>query len=74
MIIPREGMDRESGRPAAGILVSRIVDAMDVEVDLRDAEQGAPGLQGTAIVNDQLTLFLEPDELMAATGVADRSH
>lgn len=71
MIIPRQ----ESGVPdtgsSAGILVSRIVDAVDVEVMLRDAEHTGPGLQGTAIVNDQLTLFLDPGTLIASTGVRE---
>ncbi len=73
MIIPRH----EDGVPgtgsAAGILVSRIVDAVDVEVKLREAERSGPGLQGTAIVNDQLTLFLDPGTLIASTGVHERN-
>ena len=72
MIIPRQ----ENGVPgtgsSAGILVSRIVDAVDVEVNLREAERSGPGLEGTAIVNDQLTLFLDPGTLIASTGVHER--
>lgn len=73
MIIPRqESGVPETGSPA-GILVSRIVDAVDVEVVLRDAERTGPGLQGMAIVNEQLTIFLDPGTLIASTGVHERN-
>ena len=73
MIIPRHEGGVSGTGSAAGILVSRIVDAMVVEVNLREAERSGPGLQGTAIVNDQLTLFLDPGTLIASTGVHERN-
>lgn len=73
MIIPRQDSGVPDTGSPAGILVSRIVDAMDVEVVLRDAERTGPGLQGMAIVNEQLTLFLDPGMLIASTGVHERN-
>lgn len=73
MIIPRHADGVPETGSSAGILVSRIVDAVDVEVRLRDAERVGPGLEGTAIVNDQLTLFLNPGTLIASTGVQERT-
>jgi two-component system chemotaxis sensor kinase CheA len=73
MIIPRQEHGVPGTGSSAGILVSRIVDAVDVEVNLREAERSGPGLEGTAIVNDQLTLFLDPGTLIASTGVHERN-
>jgi two-component system chemotaxis sensor kinase CheA len=73
MIIPRHEDGVSGTGSAAGILVSRIVDAVDVEVNLREAERSGPGLQGTAIVNEQLTLFLDPGALIASAGVHERN-
>lgn len=73
MIIPRQEHGVPGTGSSAGILVSRIVDAVDVEVNLREAERSGPGLEGTAIVNDQLTLFLDPGTLISSTGVHERN-
>lgn len=73
MIIPRQANGVPGTGSSAGILVSRIVDAVDVEVNLREAERSGPGLEGTAIVNNQLTLFLDPGTLIASTGVHERN-
>ena len=73
MIIPRHEDGVSGTGSAAGILVSRIVDAVDGEVNLREAERSGPGLQGTAIVNEQLTLFLDPGALIASAGVHERN-
>lgn len=74
MIIPRLDSSETGAGIAAGILVSKIVDAMDVEVNLRAPERSGPGLEGTAIVNDQLTLFLNPGVLIASSGVRERDN
>ncbi|MBI4913461.1 MAG: chemotaxis protein CheA [Acidobacteria bacterium] len=57
--------------PPAGILISTILDAVDVEVDLKPVEIKGPGLLGSAMVQDHLTLFLDPVALAgSAAGVA----
>jgi two-component system chemotaxis sensor kinase CheA len=60
-----------ASHPPAGILISAILDAVDVEVDLKPVEIKGPGLLGSAMVQEHLTLFLDPVALAgAAAGVA----
>jgi two-component system chemotaxis sensor kinase CheA len=69
VIIPKVG--GSGSPPLAGILISTILDAVDVEVDLKPVEIKGPGLLGSAMVQDHLTLFLDPVALTgAAAGVA----
>ena len=69
MVIPRvRGPESTDETPIAGILVSNIVDAVEVEVDIKGPDRLTPGLKGTAILNDRLTLFLDPIALLAASG------
>ncbi len=70
LIIPKHIAKGEVSKPRAGILVSRIVDAMDVSVTLEQTAVSGPGLQGSAIVQDKLTLFLDPIALVDASGVS----
>ena len=65
VIIPKAS-GATSGIPAAGILISSILDAVDVDTELKPAEIRGTGLLGAAMVNDQFTLFLDPDLLVAA--------
>ena len=53
----------------AGIVISDIIDALDVEVELEAVKVKGPGLLGGAILQHNLTLFLEPLELLRAVGV-----
>jgi two-component system, chemotaxis family, sensor kinase CheA len=69
LIIPKVWVDGEA-RATGGILVSRIIDAMDLEVDLQQPFIKGPGVEGMAIVKDQLTLFLDPVELLQRVGFA----
>jgi len=65
VIIPKCTGTR-GGIPAAGILISTILDAVDVDTELKPAEIRGTGLLGSAMVNDHLTLFLDPDPLLLA--------
>ncbi len=66
VIIPKFLKNGVSTEPRMGILVSNIVDAMDVEVKLKKAQSIGPGIVGTAIVQGQLTMFLDAGELLDA--------
>ena len=65
VIIPKASGSK-TGIPPAGILISSILDAVDVDAELKPAEIRGTGLLGSAMVNDHLTLFLDPDPLVAA--------
>jgi two-component system chemotaxis sensor kinase CheA len=65
VIIPKSTGSR-TGHPPAGILISSILDAVDLETELKPSEIQGTGLLGSAMVNDHLTLFLDPDALVAA--------
>ena len=63
VLIPRiEGFE-------AGIVAARIVDTVESDARPDDTQLHARGLLGSAIVNDRLTLFLDPGELLAAAGI-----
>ncbi len=64
VIIPKPA--DESSNPAAGILVSNIIDATDVAVKLDKPERRMPGLEGKAIVGKHLTTFIRPSDLLNA--------
>ena len=53
----------------AGIVASRIIDTLDSDAQPDTAQISAPGLLGSAIVRDRLTLFLDTDRLLEAAGV-----
>jgi len=53
----------------AGIVISDIIDALDVEVELEPVKVKGPGILGSAILHHNLTLFLEPLELLRAEGL-----
>jgi two-component system chemotaxis sensor kinase CheA len=65
VIIPKCTGTR-GGIPTAGILISTILDAVDVDTELKPSEIRGTGLLGSAMVNEHLTLFLDPDPLLAA--------
>ena len=46
-------------REPTGILISRIVDSESMAVELQAAPKKEPGILGTAVVRDRLTLFLD---------------
>jgi two-component system chemotaxis sensor kinase CheA len=51
-------------REPTGILISRIVDSESLAVDLQPAPEKEPGVLGTAVVHDRLTLFLDSHYLV----------
>ncbi len=69
LVIPKQP-DADSAQQArGGIVASKIVDAMDVVVRLQAASITGPGAEGSAIVKDRLTLFLDPIKLLDAAGI-----
>lgn len=63
LVIPK--VAGHGAEPAkAGIIISDIIDALDVEVELEDVKVGGPGILGAAILQHNLTLFLDPSELL----------
>jgi two-component system chemotaxis sensor kinase CheA len=54
---------------AAGILVSDLVDTLEVDVDLQPVAVKGPGVLGGALVQGRFTLFLDPQALLQAAGV-----
>ena len=69
LVIPKIPGQSSTTRPPAGILISEILDALDVEVELKPVEFQGPGLLGSAVVQGHLTLFLDPVELLKAAGL-----
>ena len=69
VIIPKS-IGAPGSNPQAGILISSILDAVDVDAELKPSEIRGTGLLGAAMVNRQMTLFLDPDQLVAAGTVA----
>ena len=66
LVIPKVA-DRGAGAVAkAGIVISDIIDALDVEVELEEVKVKGPGILGAAILQHNLTLFLEPSALLKA--------
>jgi two-component system chemotaxis sensor kinase CheA len=64
----------ERGRIApakAGIVISNIIDALDVDVELEPTGVKGPGLLGSAILQNKLTLFLQPVEILRAAGLLE---
>jgi two-component system chemotaxis sensor kinase CheA len=55
----------------AGIVISDIIDALDVEVELEPVKVKGPGILGSAILQHNLTLFLEPLDLLKAAGLME---
>jgi two-component system, chemotaxis family, sensor kinase CheA len=65
LIIPREDVGGANASPTGGILVWRILDALDVNVALSRPMFTGPGIIGSAIVEGTLTMFMDPGELLA---------
>jgi two-component system chemotaxis sensor kinase CheA len=65
LISPKTDDVSENGK--AGIIVSSIEDALDVQVALEHSDQDGVGVMGSAVVNEKLTMFLNLAELMEKT-------
>jgi two-component system chemotaxis sensor kinase CheA len=64
LIIPKDG------NGAAGIIASRIIDTVETDVVLDSSLATDRGIEGSAIVNDHLTLFIEPNGLLERAGIS----
>lgn len=73
LIIPKHGQNgmKSGSRARGGIMASRIIDAMDVQVTMQKPFFDGPGLEGAAIVGDKLTLFLDPVALLSDIGIVE---
>ncbi len=69
LVIPKIPGQSSTVRPSAGILISEILDALDVEVELKAVAFEGPGLLGSAVVQGHLTLFIDPVSLLKAAGL-----
>jgi two-component system chemotaxis sensor kinase CheA len=71
LIIPKDVQASQPTAARAGILAHRIVDARDVSVQLHRPLFEGPGMKGSAIVDGNLTMFLDPVELVREMGYAE---
>ncbi|HTO07698.1 MAG TPA: chemotaxis protein CheA [Myxococcota bacterium] len=63
VLIPRlEGLE-------AGIIATRIVDTLESDAQPDRSQLNAPGLAGSAIIEDRLTLFIDAPALLEAAGI-----
>ena len=69
VIIPKILQNGEPAKAPAGILIATIIDALDVDVELKPVDLKGAGILGSAMVQDHLTLFLDPVALVNAAGV-----
>jgi len=59
LLIPRMGSGR-AAEPTAGILVWRILDAVDIELNLQPALFDGPGVRGSTLLEGVLTTMIDP--------------
>jgi two-component system chemotaxis sensor kinase CheA len=74
VVIPKVLERGAVAQAKAGIVISDIIDALDVEVELEPVKVQGPGILGSAILQHNLTLFLEPLELLRAAGLLVGAH
>lgn len=55
---------RVSEEQLAGILVSKVVDTVEIEVELEQDASYPPAITGRAIVDGQITLFIDTTALL----------
>lgn len=68
LILPLEG----SGQ--AGIVATRIIDALDITIELEKSFMQHPGVQGSAVINNHVTLFLNFAGLLESAGMLKESN
>lgn len=66
LVIPKP-IPGQSEVPASGILIGAILDALDLEVELKPVDIRGVGLLGSAVVHEHLTLFLDPQAMVRET-------
>jgi two-component system chemotaxis sensor kinase CheA len=69
VIIPKIIRDGVPARAPAGLLIATIIDALDVDVELKPVDVHGAGILGSAMVQEHLTLFLDPVAIVTAAGV-----
>lgn len=62
LIIPNDG------NGSVGIIASSILDAMDLVVKLEPSLKNHPGIMGSAVINNHITLFINPQGLLESSG------
>lgn len=67
LVIPK-AVQRPEAPPSAGILVAEIRDARDIVTELTEDPGFGPGVRGSALVDNRITYFIEPQALLAAAG------
>jgi two-component system chemotaxis sensor kinase CheA len=65
LLIPRMARGRAT-EPSAGILVWRILDALDLDLALQAALFNGPGVRGATLLDGILTTFIDPVALIEA--------
>jgi two-component system chemotaxis sensor kinase CheA len=68
LILPLEG----SGQ--AGIVATNIIDALDISVELEKSFIQHAGVQGSAVINNHVTLFLNFSGLLESAGMLTESN
>ncbi len=63
LVIPKP-IPGQGSIPPSGILIGAILDALDLEVDLKPVDIQGVGLLGSAVVHEHLTLFLDPQAMV----------
>ena len=63
LVIPKAIPDRPE-IPPIGILIGAILDALDLEVELKPVDVQGAGILGSAVVHGQMTLFLDPQAMV----------
>lgn len=69
VIIPKTPDKNAAPVARGGIVISAIIDALEVDVELEPIEVGGPGVLGSAFLNENLTLFLALNEVIEAAGL-----
>ena len=64
IVVPKEDLALENSHAYGGFLVSRIVDAFNIHVDMLQSQIEGPGLTGAAFIHNRLTHFLDPAEML----------
>ncbi len=57
------------GDGVTGIVATAIIDAIDTSMHLDDSFIEHPGVSGSAVINNHVTLFLNPQGLLEAAGI-----
>ncbi|MDJ0763160.1 MAG: chemotaxis protein CheA [Myxococcota bacterium] len=73
LIIPKYYENGKAVQTCGGIIASQVIDAMDVNIALQRPFFDGPGVEGTAVIDDNLTLFLDPIELLKSTGLTSEA-